>query len=149
MCNGYATIGLLAPLLVLIGRLLRDFRQGWNWAECRFICPRLLHRGTKALRELAVGQPVGSGDGRRACRRGAQLNSTAGENDSMGMARSTATRVGIIPFLFRLRRSLQETDEFVARKHRPTTSMLWLVREPSFTRLLIVELWLSFIYGQL
>jgi MFS family permease len=147
----------------------------------------------------------------------------------------------IVPFLFRLRRSLQETDEFVARKHRPTTSeilrslsvnwgivvvgtmmvtmstvsfymitaytptfgnsvlhlasidallvtlcvgasnlfwlpvmgalsdrigrrplllvftilmlataypaMLWLVREPSFARLLTVELWLSFIYG--
>jgi MFS family permease len=28
----------------------------------------------------------------------------------------------IIPFLFRLRRSLAETDEFVSRKHRPTTS---------------------------
>ena len=27
----------------------------------------------------------------------------------------------IIPFLFRLRRSLQETDEFIARKRRPTT----------------------------
>jgi hypothetical protein len=25
--------------------------------------------------------------------------------------------------------------------------MLWLVREPSFSRLLIVELWLSFLYG--
>src|SRR5260221_1742539 len=99
---------------------------------------------SKALRELAVGQPVGSGDGRRACRRGAQLNSTAGENDSMGMARSTATRVGIIPFLFRLRRSLQETDEFVARKHRPTTSLLLLLRQPSFTRLLVVALWLAF-----
>src|SRR5260370_1311551 len=148
---------------------------------------------------------------------------------------------GIIPFLFRLRRSLQKTYEFIARKHRPTTSeifsslaanwgkvligtmmvtmttvsfymipaytptfgnsvlhlanidslvvtlcigasnlfwlpvmgalsdrigrrplllvftilmlhtpypsMLWLVREPSFTRLLTVELWLSFLYG--
>ena len=147
----------------------------------------------------------------------------------------------IIPFLFRLRRSLQETDEFIARKHRPSTSeilrsltanwrivvigtmmvtmttvsfymitaytptfgnsvlhlanidslivtlcvgasnlfwlpvmgalsdrigrrpllfvftilmlvtaypaMLWLVAEPSFARLLTVELWLSFIYG--
>src|SRR5260370_9584942 len=29
---------------------------------------------------------------------------------------------GIIPFLFRLRRSLQETDEFVARKHRPSAT---------------------------
>jgi hypothetical protein len=28
----------------------------------------------------------------------------------------------IIPFLFRLRRSLQETDEFVARKHKPNVS---------------------------
>jgi len=26
-------------------------------------------------------------------------------------------------------------------------AMLWLVREPSFTRLLTVELWLSFIFG--
>ena len=147
----------------------------------------------------------------------------------------------IIPFLFRLRRSLQETDEFVARKHKPSISeilqsltaswqiviigamlvtmttvsfymitaytptfgnsvlhlasmdslivtlcvgasnlfwlpimgalsdrvgrrplllvcttlmlvtaypvMLWLVDAPSFSRLLAVELWLSFIYG--
>jgi MFS family permease len=28
----------------------------------------------------------------------------------------------IIPFLFALRRSLQETDDFIARKHRPNTS---------------------------
>src|SRR5260370_3930500 len=28
----------------------------------------------------------------------------------------------IVPFLFRLRKSLQETDEFVARKHHPGTS---------------------------
>ena len=147
----------------------------------------------------------------------------------------------IIPFLFRLRKSLAETDEFLSRKHRPDTSeifrslrnnwaivlvgtfmvtmttvsfymitaytptfgnsvlhlasidslivtlcvgasnlfwlpvmgalsdrigrrpllfgctllmlitaypvMLWLVKEPSFTRLLAVELWLSFIFG--
>jgi nitrate/nitrite transporter NarK len=147
----------------------------------------------------------------------------------------------ILPFLFRLRRSLQETDQFVARKHKPNISeilhsltaswriviigtmlvtmttvsfymitaytptfgstvlhlanmdtllvtlcvgasnllwlpvmgalsdrvgrrpllvvctmlmlataypvMLWLVREPSFSRLLAVELWLSFIFG--
>ena len=147
----------------------------------------------------------------------------------------------ILPFLFRLRRSLQETDEFIARKHRPGASeiltsltanwgivligtmmvtmttvsfymitaytptfgssvlhlvsidslivtlcvgtsnlfwlpvmgtlsdrmgrrpllvvcttlmlstayptMLWLVRDPSFSRLLAIELWLSFIYG--
>jgi Na+/melibiose symporter-like transporter len=147
----------------------------------------------------------------------------------------------IVPFLFRLRQSLAETDEFVARKHHPDTSeilhslarnwhivlvgtlmvtmttvsfymitaytptfgnsvlhlasmdslivtlcvgasnlfwlpimgalsdrigrrplllgctilmlmtaypvMLWLIREPSFARLLTVELWFSFLYG--
>jgi MFS family permease len=31
----------------------------------------------------------------------------------------------IIPFLFRLRRSLQETDEFIARKHRPSTQEIF------------------------
>jgi hypothetical protein len=30
----------------------------------------------------------------------------------------------IVPFLFRLRQSLTETDEFVARKHHPSTSEL-------------------------
>jgi hypothetical protein len=31
----------------------------------------------------------------------------------------------IVPFLLRLRRSLQETDEFIARKHRPTRSEIF------------------------
>src|SRR6266851_2105980 len=47
----------------------------------------------RLLRELAVGQPAGGSDVRRACRRGAQLNSTAGENGCMGMAGSTAARL--------------------------------------------------------
>ncbi len=34
----------------------------------------------------------------------------------------------IIPFLFRLRKSLEETDEFLARKHRPAT--LEIFRSP-------------------
>ena len=31
----------------------------------------------------------------------------------------------LIPFLFLLRRSLAETDEFLARKHRPGTREIW------------------------
>src|SRR4029077_2656172 len=31
----------------------------------------------------------------------------------------------LIPLFFKLRRSLQETDEFIARKHRPSTSEIW------------------------
>jgi len=43
----------------------------------------------------------------------------------MGMARPPASWLRNNSFLFRLRRSLQETDEFVARKHRPTTSEIF------------------------
>ena len=31
----------------------------------------------------------------------------------------------LIPFLLLLRRSLPETDEFLARKHRPSTAEIW------------------------
>ncbi len=37
---GYATIGLLAPLLVLSGGCCRDFPRAWSWAAYRFICRR-------------------------------------------------------------------------------------------------------------
>jgi MFS family permease len=43
----------------------------------------------------------------------------------------------IVPFLFRLRRSLQETDEFVARKHRPSTSEILRSLTANWTIVLI------------
>src|SRR5580692_8042047 len=37
---GYARIGLIAPLLVLCGRLLQGFSAEWNWAASRSIYRR-------------------------------------------------------------------------------------------------------------
>jgi len=45
---GYAIIGLLAPLLVLTGRLLQGFSAGMELAASRFTCRRSPLRGTRA-----------------------------------------------------------------------------------------------------
>jgi MFS family permease len=239
---GYATIGLLAPLLVLIGRLLQGFSAGMELGGVSVYLSEIATPGHKGF---YVSWQSGSQQVAVmfAAFVGVVLSSILPPEKmaAWGWRVPLLLGCGIIPFLFRLRRSLQETDEFVARKHRPTTSeifrslianwavvligtmmvtmttvsfymitaytptfgnsvlhlatldslvvtlcigasnlfwlpvmgalsdrvgrrplllvctilmlvtaypaMLWLVREPSFARLLAVELWLSFLYG--
>jgi metabolite-proton symporter len=239
---GYATIGLLAPLLVLIGRLLQGFSAG---LELGGVSVYLSEIATPGHKGFYVSWQSGSQQVAVmfAALVGVVLSSFLPPEKMTAWGWRVPLLLGcaIIPFLFWLRRSLQETDEFVARKHRPSTSeilrslmanwrlvvigimmvtmttvsfymitaytptfgssvlrlasveslivtlcvgasnlfwlpvmgalsdrigrrpllfvctvlmlltaypaMLWLVREPSFTRLLAVELWLSFIYG--
>ncbi len=239
---GYATIGLLAPLLVLIGRLLQGFSAGMELGGVSVYLSEIATPGHKGFyvswqsgsQQMAV---------MFAALLGVVLSSILPPQKMTLWGWRVPLLLGcaIIPFLFRLRRSLQETDEFIARKHRPSTSeilrsltanwgivvigtmmvtmttvsfymitaytptfgnsvlhlasidslivtlcvgasnlfwlpvmgalsdragrrpllivctmlmlvtaypaMLWLVGEPSFSRLLTVELWLSFIYG--
>jgi metabolite-proton symporter len=239
---GYATIGLLAPLFVLIGRLLQGFSAGMELGGVSVYLSEIATPGHKGFyvswqsgsQQLAV---------MFAALVGIVLSSLLPPEKMIVWGWRVPLLLGcvIIPFLFRLRRSLRETDTFAARKHRPTTSeilrslsanwriviigtmmvtmttvsfymitaytptfgnsvlhlasmdslivtlcvgasnlfwlpvmgalsdrigrrplllvftivmlvtaypvMLWLVREPSFTRLLAVELWLSFIFG--
>jgi metabolite-proton symporter len=239
---GYATIGLLAPIFVLIGRLVQGFSAGMELGGVSVYLSEIATPGHKGFyvswqsgsQQIAV---------MFAAFVGVVLSSTLPPEKMNVWGWRVPLLLGcvIIPFLFRLRRSLQETDQFAARKHRPTTSeilrslsvnwrlvvigtmmvtmttvsfymitaytptfgnsvlhlasmdslivtlcvgasnlfwlplmgalsdrigrrplllafttlmlvtaypvMLWLVREPSFTRLLAVELWLSFIFG--
>jgi MFS family permease len=44
---------------------------------------------------------------------------------------------GIIPFIFAIRRSLRETEEFLAREHRPTAAEVWLSLMRNWRLLLI------------
>src|SRR5258707_1052099 len=239
---GYATIGLLAPLLVLIGRLLQGFSAGMELGGLSVYLSEIATPGHKGF---YVSWQSGSQQVAVmfAALVGVVLSSRLPPEKmtAWGWRVPLLLGCGIIPFLFRLRRSLQETDEFVARKHRPTTSeifrsltanwaivlvgmmmvtmttvsfymitaytptfgnsvlhlanidslvvtlcvgasnlfwlplmgalsdrigrrplllvftilmlvtaypaMLWLVREPTFSRLLAVELWLSFLYA--
>jgi metabolite-proton symporter len=239
---GYATIGLLAPLLVLIGRLLQGFSAGMELGGVSVYLSEIATPGHKGF---YVSWQSGSQQVAVmfAASVGVILNSVLSTEKMQRWGWRVPLLLGclIIPFLFRLRRSLSETDEFLARKHRPATAeifrslrnnwaivlvgtfmvtmttvsfymitaytptfgnsvlhlasidslivtlcvgasnlfwlpvmgalsdrigrrplliactvlmlitaypaMLWLVREPSFARLLAVELWLSFIYG--
>src|SRR5713226_5341158 len=239
---GYTTIGLFAPLLVLIGRLLQGFSAGMELGGVSVYLSEIATPGDKGF---YVSWQSGSQQVAVmfAALVGVVLNSKLPPEKMTAWGWRVPLLLGcvIIPFLFRLRRSLQETDEFIARKHRPSTSeilrslkahwgivaigtmmvtmttvcfymitaytptfgntvlhmaardslivtlcvgasnlfwlpvmgalsdrvgrrplllvftilmlvtaypaMLWLVREPTFARLLSVELWLSFLYG--
>jgi MFS family permease len=239
---GYATIGLLAPLLVVVGRLLQGFSAGMELGGVSVYLSEIATPGRKGF---YVSWQSGSQQVAVmfAALIGVVLNSVLPPEKMTLWGWRVPLLLGcvIVPFLFRLRRSLQETDEFIARKHRPSTSeilrslaanwgivvigtlmvtmttvsfymitaytptfgnavlhlesvdslivtlcvgasnlfwlpvmgalsdrigrrpllfactilmlltayptMLWLVRDPSFSKLLTVELWLSFIYG--
>src|SRR6267142_717562 len=223
---GYASIGVLAPLLVVVGRLLQGFSAGMELGGVSVYLSEIATPGHKGFyvswqsgsQQIAV---------MFAASVGVALNSILPPEKMEQWGWRVPLLLGcvIVPFLFRLRKSLQETDEFVARKRHPGTSeilrslannwpivligtlmvtmttvsfymitaytptfgssvlhlssfdslivtlcdrigrrpllfgctllmlftaypaMLWLVHDPSFARLLTVELWLSFIYG--
>jgi MFS family permease len=239
---GYATIGLVAPLLVLVGRLLQGFSAGMELGGVSVYLSEIATPGHKGF---YVSWQSGSQQVAVmfAALIGVVLSSALPPEQIMQWGWRVPLLLGcaIIPFLFRLRRSLKETDEFVARTHRPSgpeirrllianwrivligtlmvtmttvtfymitaytptfgnsvlhlatmdslivtlcvgasnlfwlpvmgalsdrvgrrplllactilmlvsayPTMLWLVHAPSFTRLLVAELWLSFIYG--
>jgi MFS family permease len=239
---GYATIGLLAPLLVLVGRLLQGFSAGMELGGVSVYLSEIAPPGQKGF---YVSWQSGSQQVAVmfAALVGVVLSSVLPPEKMTAWGWRVPLLLGcvIIPFLFRLRRSLQETNAFAARKHRLTTSevlrslsanwavvivgtmmvtmttvsfymitaytptfgnsvlhlatmdglivtlcvgasnlfwlpvmgalsdrtgrrplllvftvlmlvtaypaMLWLVREPSFARLLAVELWLSFLFA--
>ena len=239
---GYATIGLLAPLLVLVGRLLQGFSAGMELGGVSVYLSEIAPPGHKGF---YVSWQSGSQQVAVmfAALIGVVLSSVLPPDKMSLWGWRVPLLLGcvIVPFLFRLRRSLKETDEFVARKRRPSTSeilrsltanwkivvigtmmvtmttvsfymitaytptfgnavlhlanidslivtlcvgasnlfwlpvmgalsdrigrrpllfactilmlltayptMLWLVRDPSISKLLTVELWLSFIYG--
>jgi MFS transporter, MHS family, citrate/tricarballylate:H+ symporter len=238
----YATIGLLAPLLVLVGRLLQGFSAGMELGGVSVYLSEIATPGHKGF---YVSWQSGSQQVAVmfAAMIGVVLSSVLPPEKMTLWGWRVPLLLGcvIVPFLFRLRRSLQETDEFAARKRRPSTpeifrsltanwgivvigmmmvtmttvsfymitaytptfgnsvlklasvdslivtlcvgasnlfwlpvmgalsdrigrrpllfactilmlltaypAMMWLVRDPSFSKLLAVELWLSFLYG--
>jgi len=238
----YASIGVIAPLVVLLGRLLQGFSAGMELGGVSVYLSEIATPGHKgfyvswqsASQQVAVMFAALIGVGLHSILSPVKMT-------LWGWRVPLLLGCAIVPVLFLLRRSLQETDEFAARKHRPSTSeilrslmsrwgivltgtmmvtmttvsfymitaytptfgqsvlhlasvhslvvtlcvgasnlfwlptmgslsdrigrrpllivctclmlvsaypvMLWLVHSPSFTRLLTVELWFSFLYG--
>jgi MHS family citrate/tricarballylate:H+ symporter-like MFS transporter len=122
---GYAAIGLFAPLLVVAGRLLQGFSAG---VELGGVSVYLSEIATPGHKGFYVSWQ--SGSQQIAVMFVALLGVTLSHYLPPEQMASWGWRVPfligclIIPFIFQLRRSLQETDEFLARRRRPRVSEL-------------------------
>lgn len=118
---GYASIGLWAPALVLLGRLLQGFSAGAEMGGVSVYLAEMATPGRKgfyaswqsASQQVAIVVAAGLGFA---------LNLWLTPVDLAQWGWRIPFGIGclIIPFIFLLRRSLQETEEFANRTHRPT-----------------------------
>ncbi len=113
----YQTIGLWAPLLVLIGRLLQAFPPAPSWAGVG-LSGRDRHLGPqRLLHQLAVGQSAGCHHGGSRDGLCPQRGTGAERYQRLGLAYSVPFRLPDCSVHFILRRKLEETQEFTARRH--------------------------------
>ena len=112
---GYATIGLLAPVLVLIGRLLQGFSAG---VELGGVSVYLAEMATPGNKGFYVAWQSGSQQvaTMAAAIIGYVLNQAMvpAEIAAWGWRIPFFIGCAIVPFLFYIRRSLAETEEFMA-----------------------------------
>ncbi|MGO8914380.1 MAG: MFS transporter [Stellaceae bacterium] len=118
---GYATIGALAPFLVLIGRLLQGFSAG---VELGGVSVYLSEMATPGNKGFYVAWQSGSQQVAIivAAVIGFALNKilTPPEISEWGWRIPFFIGCLIVPFIFVIRRSLEETEVFKARTHRPS-----------------------------
>jgi MHS family citrate/tricarballylate:H+ symporter-like MFS transporter len=118
---GYASIGLLAPLLVLIGRLLQGFSAGVELGGVSVYLSEMATPGNKgfyvswqsASQQVAVIFAAALGYG---------LNHAMHKDVIADWGWRIPFFIGcsIIPVVFMIRRSLQETQAYLAQKTHPT-----------------------------
>src|ERR1700689_947316 len=114
---GYATIGLLAPALVLVGRLLQGFSAGVELGGVSVYLSEMAPPGNKGF-YVAWQPPSQQGAIMVAPILGYLLSTLLSEPTVGAWGWRIPFIIGcmIVPFLFYLRRSLEETEEFLARK---------------------------------
>jgi len=121
---GYETIGLLAPLLVLIGRLLQGFSAGAELGGVSVYLSELAGPGKKGL--YAAWQ---SGSQQISIMVAALLGYAIhawmdkATVDAWGWRVPFLVGCFIIPMIFILRRRMEETPEFAARAHQPRPTL--------------------------
>lgn len=118
---GYETIGLFAPALVLIGRLLQGFSAGAEMGGVSVYLSEIATPGNKgfftswqsASQQVAIIVAAALGYGLNQWMAPAMIA-------DWGWRIPFFLGCMIVPFIFFLRRNLEETKEFEARKHRPS-----------------------------
>ncbi len=122
----YATIGLIAPALVLIGRLLQGFSAG---VELGGVSVYLSEMAPPNQKGFYVSWQSGSQQVAIivAALIGYLLNKAMPASEISAWGWRIPFFIGslIVPFLFVIRRSLQETEAFLARTHRPSTAEIF------------------------
>jgi MHS family citrate/tricarballylate:H+ symporter-like MFS transporter len=122
----YATIGLAAPVVVVIGRLLQGFSAGVELGGVSVYLAEIAKPGSKgfvtsfqsASQQVAVFVAALIGYG---------VNHLLAPADILAWGWRIPFIVGclIVPMIFVLRRSLQETPEFLARKRHPRPTEIY------------------------
>ena len=117
---GFESIGLLAPVLVLVGRLLQGLSAGVEVGGVSVYLSEIATKGRKgffvswqsASQQMAVVF---------AAVVGLVVTSYVSRGDMLIWGWRIPLIIGcvLIPFIFAIRSALKETDEFLARKHRP------------------------------
>jgi MHS family citrate/tricarballylate:H+ symporter-like MFS transporter len=122
----YATIGVLAPTLVVLGRLLQGFSAGAELGGVSVYLSEMAAPGAKGfyVSWQSASQQVA-----------VVVAALLGYAIANLMAPETAANWGwripffigcaIVPFLYMIRRRLEETPEFAARKVHPTTRQIF------------------------
>lgn len=117
---GYRTLGLLAPLLVLTGRLLQGFSAGVELGGVSVYLSEMATAGHKgfyvawqsASQQVAIVVAASIGFGLAKLLPAAAIS-------QWGWRIPFYIGCMIVPVILVIRRSLEETPEFLARKHRP------------------------------
>ena len=122
---GYATLGLMAPLLVLTGRLLQGFSAGMEVGGVSVYLSEVAAPGHKGfyVSWQSASQQVAV---MFAALLGMMLNSFLSTQEMALWGWRIPLLVGciIIPFLWRLRSSLAETEQFARRTQHPSLSQI-------------------------
>jgi MHS family citrate/tricarballylate:H+ symporter-like MFS transporter len=122
-CPTYATIGIAAPIIVLIGRLLQGFSAGVELGGVSVYLSEIATPGNKGFYTSfqSASQQV-------AIFVAAIIGYVLSEAMSPDVVAAWGWRIPffigclIIPFIFLLRRTLEETPAFLAMKKHPTAS---------------------------
>jgi MFS family permease len=123
---GYETIGVAAPLLVVAGRLLQGFSAG---VELGGVSVYLSEIATPGRKGFYVSWQSGSQQVAVAFAGSVGLALTKilppDELQRTGWRIPLLLGCAIIPFVYLIRRTLEETAEFAARTHRPTPAQIY------------------------
>jgi MFS family permease len=123
---GYETIGLFAPILVVLGRLCQGFSAG---VELGGVSVYLSEIATPGHKGFYVSWQSGSQQVAVAFAGvlGYALSNLMPPEALQAWGWRIPLIIGclIVPFIYMIRRTLKETEEFAARKHHPSPSEIY------------------------